>query len=806
VQSGTRKYPLDAAELAANRAFPLHVLWPGGVLANGVLALGATALIGLQFLGKEQTYAPVEYDLLAGYLAGVAALPIAVGMTFLQLYALQALPKRATTFWAGATIIVLIVVACAAPVAITLFWIENGPNLTALLLIPELWLLREAVRGWLGLARLCPSDRDLVRLRPVGLFTRDAFSVYLGIPLMARFLGEHKWITYLLFLLGTFFAGLFFTIVLGASPQPAVTMQRLGPQIFLLIALVTAAPILLGLGNTFTSIARVLARQSIAALTTADRRPPILFLRAFRDDQVILDAPDLSLLSRLISLGLPPETLDSLLVEEATAYGPLVALGNPRDPYPPYGAARGYFEHKDWQTAVRDLLGSSRAVILCMDDTESVAWELKAIVELDHLDKALLLVPPKFSAVDENAEILGLLLARLGENATTPEPVQASATSGEGVLGLFYDRAQGWEVLTTKSFSRQAYLMALRRFLRCKFGLKIQLAAPEDRRTRVSDLPATVARPVPAIQVLMRPPQALLSVFNVASLSLLVIWIGHNVPWLDFRVSGWLRDLTSGYGEPPPLYVADFLIALVLAGGVFGVMRWMGGAARTPSLVAAGAALTLAFVQFSYLPPQYFIALVSASIAYGLMRWIRGSSRAAAVAIAVLMFAAIYAQLEFAPERRLWTERFIPWLTVGPTGYDLATLALTCAACVVVYLAGSLTAPAARRGRGVLLVLLFGLATLWFTIAYRSCEYALFTSDLNQLVLTGFNVPELFVQFYKILLFGYDQALGLLQSAEAAAVVASLAYGLGLQVVPAHPRAAARETGKRLIPSTQEPR
>jgi len=36
-------------------------------------------------------------------------------------------------------------------------------------------------------------------------------------------------------------------------------------------------------------------------------------------------------------------------------FGPVVALGNPHDRFPPYGAARGYFDNKDWQQAVTNL-------------------------------------------------------------------------------------------------------------------------------------------------------------------------------------------------------------------------------------------------------------------------------------------------------------------------------------------------------------------------------------------------------------------------------------------------------------------
>jgi hypothetical protein len=772
-------YSLDNAELAANRAFPLLLLWRGTMLANVVLFVASVAYFGSQFLAKERSYTPVEYDLLTIYLASIPAMLLVAGISLLQLSTLQRLSKRATAFWAVATIIGITAVVLATPVAIGLTWIENGPNLTAVFLIPELWLLIEIARGWVSLARLSPSDRDLVRLQAVGLFSRDTLAGYLGFPPMARFLGEHRYTARVLFLLGTFFCGAFFIVLLGVSSQAATATQRLESQIFLLIALPIVALILLGLGNTFTTIARAFSRQSIEALITADRRPPVLFLRAFRDDQVKLGLPDLSFLSRLVSFGVPAESLDTVLVDEATPYGPLVALGNPRDPYPPYGAARGYFEHKDWQAAVRGLLQSSRAVVLCMDDTEAVAWELATIVESDHLDKTLLLIPPKFSAPDENAEIVSYLLAGLGPDMPRPELVKTSTMPDQRVIGMFFDSSKGWEILTTKSFSRQAYLMALRRFLRCKFGLDVRPAMEEDRRARLSDMPATAARPVRAIETLMKPPQAALSVFNVASLSLLVVWIGSQFPeWLLQRLFDWHRNLN--FGANPSFDSLSLLAAFIIAGGVFATMRWWARTRPAPSLVAAGAALVLLFIHFQYFPTQYFVALISGSISFALMRWIGGSSRAASLAIAVLTFGAIFAQLHFTLER--WQGDPSPWVEGGPTAYDLATLLLSCIACAVVYLVASFTVATAHRGKGVLLALLFGIATLCFTVAYRSYEHAFLTSDLNNVVLTGFNVPELLVQFWKVLFYARDYAFTLFQSAEAAAVIASLAYGLGLNV------------------------
>jgi hypothetical protein len=73
--------------------------------------------------------------------------------------------------------------------------------------------------------------------------------------------------------------------------------------------------------------ARRRALLSAEAARQLDRRPPILFLRAFRDDQVSLAAARLPLLTRLIDPGSIGGSLEELIVQEYTGLGPVVAIG-----------------------------------------------------------------------------------------------------------------------------------------------------------------------------------------------------------------------------------------------------------------------------------------------------------------------------------------------------------------------------------------------------------------------------------------------------------------------------------------------
>src|SRR5262249_55699350 len=144
-------------------------------------------------------------------------------------------------------------------------------------------------------------------------------------------------------------------------------------------------------------------------LQRSDSRAPILFLRAFADDQIVLAKPWLPFLGRVLERGRPTTYLDHLITEEGSIYGPVVALGNPHDAFPPYGAARGYFEGATWQQAVAKLAADSSAIVICLDDTDGVWWEVEHLVAERHLDKTLFLLHPKYSRPQARDALLGLL-------------------------------------------------------------------------------------------------------------------------------------------------------------------------------------------------------------------------------------------------------------------------------------------------------------------------------------------------------------------------------------------------------------
>lgn len=145
-------------------------------------------------------------------------------------------------------------------------------------------------------------------------------------------------------------------------------------------------------------------RQAFEQLVQVDSRPPVLFLRSFRDDQVTL--PKTPLLRRLWAAVPEPQRLDHKLIEEFSYYGPVVALGKPGEEALPYGAARLYVAHADWQEKVLEIAREARAIVVVADRNESrvatdgLDWEIEQLLQPALVEKALFLMSHQQQPID----------------------------------------------------------------------------------------------------------------------------------------------------------------------------------------------------------------------------------------------------------------------------------------------------------------------------------------------------------------------------------------------------------------------
>lgn len=271
----------------------------------------------------------------------------------------------------------------------------------------------------------------------------------------------------------TFFGPVFFAFASDNSLRDWSTALLSEPGVMPLFAVsyIVCVPLALYAAVHVRAAARHFARTPLEDLRLYDLRKPILFLRSFADDQVTLSPPAMTFLQRLCFLEPHGATLDQLATEEASFYGPFVAIGKPHEPIAPYGASRGYFADIDWKTAVRQLIQQSRAVVICVDTTAGVLWELSQIAELKAQQKTLVLIHPRLvAAVDANSSLVAHVAEALGlprpDDTTLGRP---SASIAEPLVLGVSQLAKHTQFLIAQRPTSLHYLAAIRLFFRERF-------------------------------------------------------------------------------------------------------------------------------------------------------------------------------------------------------------------------------------------------------------------------------------------------------------------------------------------------
>jgi hypothetical protein len=147
------------------------------------------------------------------------------------------------------------------------------------------------------------------------------------------------------------------------------------------------AAVVLGLaGLASLGIARRTSAPAASEVLAADARPPVLYLRPFRDDAATFaecprSARELLgdwFRARTGRGGGRLRTAEEYLESDVEkVIGPLVALGNPLDFVPPEGAARVYLADETWRDGFRELVERAACVVMTAGVSEQVAWELE---------------------------------------------------------------------------------------------------------------------------------------------------------------------------------------------------------------------------------------------------------------------------------------------------------------------------------------------------------------------------------------------------------------------------------------------
>jgi hypothetical protein len=127
-----------------------------------------------------------------------------------------------------------------------------------------------------------------------------------------------------------------------------------------------AIPVGLVIPTIFRSSRRLAKRYRIDPQKTLlqDTRPPILFLRSFKDDSIENSRPPRQ------------KAPEELLVPEYDRIGPVVAVGKPGELLPLIGAVRLYFNNEEWQFQVSRLMSISNLVLFQVGNSKGLEWEI----------------------------------------------------------------------------------------------------------------------------------------------------------------------------------------------------------------------------------------------------------------------------------------------------------------------------------------------------------------------------------------------------------------------------------------------
>jgi hypothetical protein len=138
-------------------------------------------------------------------------------------------------------------------------------------------------------------------------------------------------------------------------------------------------------------------KKSADHLLEYDQRPPIVFLRSFKDDQRKIwmvrqnDSP--------VRVG-----FEDALSEIFFRVGPFIALGSKKDLIPRLGAARTYRDDTVWQAKAKGWMKNATWILYLLGSTKSLKWEIGQITLDQLVEKTIFLFPPNVGARDSRLQ------------------------------------------------------------------------------------------------------------------------------------------------------------------------------------------------------------------------------------------------------------------------------------------------------------------------------------------------------------------------------------------------------------------
>lgn len=189
-------------------------------------------------------------------------------------------------------------------------------------------------------------------------------------------------------------------------------------------------------------MARRAALLTAAKLMRRDRRPMVLYLRSFGDDDLRIRSHASrrhSLIERFVRRRREP--FEEVVAWQLWGYGPVVAVSEPGTSSPPMGAAREELPGLTWQQRVEQWMGEARLIAVMVGRTQGLAWELEQLTQLRLWHKTVLVLPPVETAEARRRwasvrDLLGRAGLPAGLRSINPDRALALAVppSGEAVV------------------------------------------------------------------------------------------------------------------------------------------------------------------------------------------------------------------------------------------------------------------------------------------------------------------------------------------------------------------------------------
>lgn len=450
-----------------------------GLLTAAIVLVGIGAGIGWVFL--DQPWEATVRNCVVGVLLLIGVMILLVGMAFLVvLLYVRAAKGSVVVGWLLLSLATLFIVGSGLDAAFHVARIfnvagdERGPEL--LQAAQDLWPIYVAVGfmyGSLGFVRIA-RDKTLSLLFDHNRLDgrrRIGFYQLLGFPIAPsrhrRRVGRAVALAGLAFLCEGIAFGVYF--ISGSLERPPSMSLGVAAAIVGIAWPFSAAALygLLALAQWLWSKARQAAQSTLRETISLDKRPPILFLRSFTDDQVSLQSARVPRYLRVMDPGVATHRFEELLVTNMSRVGPVIAIGSPSDVRPPIGAAREYLGHDEWQRHVLYFMAQARAIVVSLSATQGLAWELDQIKVGGYTDKTLFVVPPELSRHFEEVT-LRVSHGGLRLSAGNPPGDNCGVLShAEGhLVACWGNTSENGTVVSSSRLSELDYEIALRLYMK----------------------------------------------------------------------------------------------------------------------------------------------------------------------------------------------------------------------------------------------------------------------------------------------------------------------------------------------------